>query len=446
MKTYIIIAVLLFTALTVASAQNYSSLNDGNWTTASLWNNTSGWGTSTPPIDGSHGSGTIAMNNNMTISGAYNIGSATLNINASKSLTVNGAMTLGGGSAVNVSGSLSVYGDLTLNSTLNILPGGIVKVYGNLIVNSSNYLIVGTNANPPPYADLVVKNDLKQNNSGDVTLNKSARVAVFGNVKDDGNGGTFLKLKQGAEMYVNGNIAYTGGGNDIDNNNAANPYGLYVNGSTSNNGGGSATTTNKANKATMQTTNPTFSSWVDSQQTLMPVTMLFFEVGTVTKEAITLKWATATEENFDYFIIESSTDGAEFTELGRVAGHGNTKMRYDYKFEVTDPVVGKSYFRLKSVDFDGNTETFKVVSATFESTKTVTVFPNPVVDSNVNIDFNFDPSEEVSVAITNLTGTEVLRQSVNGMSNLLTLSIEAGTYLIKVSSTEVSFVSRIVVK
>ncbi|HZY80660.1 MAG TPA: T9SS type A sorting domain-containing protein [Cyclobacteriaceae bacterium] len=441
MKTNIIIVVVLTTISICASAQNYTSNGDGNWTTASKWNNTSGWGTTTPPVDGSHGSGTITMNNVMTITGNYKTGSATLNINASKSLTVTGNMTLGGGSDVNVSGTLTVNGDLTLNSTLNILPGGKVVVYGNVIVNSSNYLIVGTSAASPPYADLVIKNDLRQNNSGDVTVNKNGRVGVFGNVKDDGNGGAFLKLNNGAQVYVDGNVNYTGGGNDIINSNPASPYGLYVNGTTTNSGGGSSTTSNKANKAVMTATNAPFANWVATQQTMMPVTLMFFKAN-----GTTLEWATASEKNFDYFVVEFSKDGIEFNEVAKVQGNGNTDVRHDYSYEITNPVVGKSYFRLKSVDFDGNTETFNVVSVVNESQKSVKLFPNPVVDGNLNVEFNFDLTEEANVSVMNLSGTEVAGFKVNSMENLLTLSLDAGTYIVKVSSPEINTTTRMIIK
>lgn len=444
MKTKIAIVVLLSTIMVRAWAQNYTTTNDGNWNSPAKWNNTSGWGTNTPPTNGSHGSGTISMNNNMTISGAYNTGSATLNISSGKTLTVNGSMTLGGGSTVNVSGNLTIMGDLTLNSVMNIFPGAIVTVNGNVIVNSDQYLIVGTSATPPPYADLIIKNDLRLYNSGDVVLNKNARVAVFGNVVDNGGGGTYLKLNNGAEMYVDGNVSFTGGGNDIINNNSSNPYGLYVNGSTGNSGGGSTTTSNKANKATMTATNVPFTNWVNSAKgSLMPVNLLFFEVSDVNQGAVVLKWATASEENFDHFIIEASTDGIDFNDIGRVNGHGTTNVRHDYTFEVANPAIGKTYYKLKSIDYDGYTEAFKVISATCEAVKSVKVFPNPVVDFKMNVDFNFEPTEDVRISIMTLNGTEVFNQSVNGMQNLIPLTVEAGTYLLKITSTEISSVSRI---
>lgn len=446
MKTNIIIAVLFVTISLGASAQNYISVSDGNWTTAPRWNNTSGWGTATPPIDGSHGSGAITMNNNMTVASSYTIGSSTLNIVAGKSLTVNGNMTLNGGSTVNVYGTLTINGDLTLNSSFNVFPGGVVIVNGNAIVVNSNYLVVGSNAAPPPYADFVVRSDLKQQSSGDVTFNRNSRVVVFGNVIGDNGGGTKITLNDGAEMYVDGKIQYTGGGDQINNYNTLSPYGLYVNSTTTNTGGGSTTTSNKANRTTMQATNPAFTSWVNSMQNLMPVSLLFFEAVSVSDEGILLKWATASEENFDHFVIESSTDGVGFNEIAQIQGNGTTKLRHDYNYTVDHPIVGRTYFMLKSVDYDGHTETFKVVGATYESGKSVKVFPNPVVDSKLNLVFNFTPTDDVTVSITNMSGMEVSRLSVNGMENLLLLSIDAGTYLLKISSAEVSTVTRIVIR
>ncbi|MGB1218133.1 MAG: hypothetical protein ACPG5P_09660, partial [Saprospiraceae bacterium] len=65
-----------------------------------------------------------------------------------------------------------------------------------------------------------------------------------------------------------------------------------------------------------------------------------------------LKWETATEENNSHFIIEKSTDGREFFEIGQVDGAGNSTEKIRYSFEDGDLDVENSYYRLKQVDFD----------------------------------------------------------------------------------------------
>jgi hypothetical protein len=436
-KMKAIITFLLISISVSSIAQNYTSIGNGAWTSSGNWNNTSGNGSSTPLLDGTQGAGTIIVNNNLTIGASYQTGSPTVNITANKTLSVNANMTIDNGGDVNVSGNLIVNGNLTLTGTLNILPGATVTVYGDVIVNNAHHLNVGTGVAGPPYADLIIKNDLKQMNGGDALLDKNARVMVLGNVSDNSAGGTRLTLNQGAQMYVNGSINYSGGGAKIANNNSADPYGLYVNGTINNTGGGSQTTTNTGDKSTMVLSDPIFAGWVGTQQAVMPVTLVSFEVSSISEQGIELSWVTASEENFDYFVIEGSTDGREFFELT------HTK---EYSYLVENPTVGKSYYRLKAVDLDGSTETFKMVSASFASSKEVKVFPNPVVDSKVNVDFNFGPSEAVTVSITNLNGMEVSRQVLNSMSNEVMLSIEPGTYVMKIQSAEISSVSRIVIK
>ncbi|MEJ0031782.1 MAG: T9SS type A sorting domain-containing protein [Bacteroidota bacterium] len=56
----------------------------------------------------------------------------------------------------------------------------------------------------------------------------------------------------------------------------------------------------------------------------------------------------------------------------------------------------------------------------------------------MNIELNFDGA--AIVTITNLSGMEVLRHDINQMQNVIPVSLEAGTYLVKVSSSDVNSV------
>lgn len=441
------VVVMMLTAVG-ATAQNYTSLNDGAWTTAANWNNTSGWGTATPLTNGTHGSGTISMNHNMTLTGNYNTGSPVLNIAANKTLTITGDFTLTGGGTVNVSGILQINGNATLMSNLNILPGGTVIVNGTMQVNDAPYLTVGTNAAAPPgpFANLVIKTNYYSYNSGDMTINKNGRVAVFGNVTNNTGGDSQIVINNGGQTYVNGNMNFIGGGDDIVNNNPSSPYGLYVNGTTTNSGGGSTTTANKGNKTTMQTTNPPFYAWVASLPgSPLPVSLIFFN-GEVSGNDVVLNWATAIEINFDYFSVEQSTDGVSFIEIAQVPGHGSTKERHDYSFVVINPMIGKSYFRLTSVDFDGYQELFHVVAINSNSDKSMVIYPNPVTDGAINVNVNFKPVAGMLVMITDLNGAEVYRTEVSEITNRIELPVNPGTYILKASVDGVTKVTRIAIR
>ncbi|MEZ5030345.1 MAG: choice-of-anchor D domain-containing protein [Saprospiraceae bacterium] len=72
--------------------------------------------------------------------------------------------------------------------------------------------------------------------------------------------------------------------------------------------------------------------------------------------AIQLTWATASEINNDYFLVQHSTDGARFDDLGMVPGAGTTSQPQAYQWVHDRPAAGVNYYRLKQVDFDGQYE------------------------------------------------------------------------------------------
>ena len=88
----------------------------------------------------------------------------------------------------------------------------------------------------------------------------------------------------------------------------------------------------------------------------LPVELLNFE-----GECNMLKWSTATENNNDYFLVESSLDGFFWDEVSIVDGAGTslTPQTYNLKLNPTDRL---KYYRLTQVDFDGASEVFKTIS------------------------------------------------------------------------------------
>ncbi len=91
-----------------------------------------------------------------------------------------------------------------------------------------------------------------------------------------------------------------------------------------------------------------------------------------------LSWATATEQDNDYFAVERSADGRQWQALGRVAGRGTTTLPQQYAYRDEAPLPGLSYYRLKQVDFDGQYEYHGPVSLRWEQAGgSMAAFPNP---------------------------------------------------------------------
>ncbi|MGL4595951.1 MAG: T9SS type A sorting domain-containing protein [Bacteroidia bacterium] len=111
----------------------------------------------------------------------------------------------------------------------------------------------------------------------------------------------------------------------------------------------------------------------------LPIELLEFTASPYGQQVKT-NWVTASELNNDYFIVERSNGGDAFVPIGELDGAGNSTSLLHYEFYDPNPLSGISYYRLKQVDFNGQTSYSAVVPVYFEQQNTVSVFPNPSVD------------------------------------------------------------------
>jgi len=179
----------------------------------------------------------------------------------------------------------------------------------------------------------------------------------------------------------------------------------------------------------------------------LPIELLYFR-GAKGLNKISLSWATASELNFDYFDIEKSSDGMSFTSIARVNGFGTTNERKDYSLEDEKPYIGKNYYRLKSVDFDGFTEYFNVVMVDFDGKKNFSVHPNPSDGVSFIAETNFVPQNRAFIAIYSTIGSEIARYEISGDVSTITLPVklESGVYYAKYISLDFNSTNRVLVK
>jgi hypothetical protein len=426
-------------------AQTYTSSSDGSFTTGSNWS-----GGSAPSLT-SQSYGSVTVQNNMSTGANYTVGSFALSVSANKTLTVNGNLNFtNSGGTIDVYGTLIVTGTFTASGNAGsfvIHPGGVVDVYGNTSINNNNVITVGTSAAAPPNADLILEGNVTFASGGaGMIVNENGRVAVYGNITNSTGGGQTLQVNSGGQMYVNGNIALTGGGDQISANNTS-PQDLYVNGSTTNTGGGASTSSYIGTKSSLQSTDPSFYSWLQSlHNSPLPVTLVSFSATKADENAVQLKWSTASEINFDYFVIEKSPDGKTFTSIAQVHGHGTTNEEHAYHFVDANPFVGKNYYRLKSVDFDGYTEVFRVIALDYSGDKKILVYPNPLADQKLHIDLNFVSGGDSKISISDLNGAVKFSSVCSESTNSFGLNLDSGVYIVTIHNDSFTHSSLIVIK
>lgn len=94
---------------------------------------------------------------------------------------------------------------------------------------------------------------------------------------------------------------------------------------------------------------------------ILPIELVSFSGKSLGKRN-ELEWTTTAEVNNDYFTIEKSKDGINFSEFKRVKGAGMSAQRNDYKIYDEEPLSKTTYYRLKQTDFNGQSKMFNVIS------------------------------------------------------------------------------------
>jgi hypothetical protein len=136
---------------------------------------------------------------------------------------------------------------------------------------------------------------------------------------------------------------------------------------------------------------------VASTSSPLPVELKSF-TGRWLGRLVQLEWITASELNNDYFEVERSTDGQEFSVLGRVDGSGTVNTEMHYSFIDEDPLPGISYYRLRQVDFNGSHEYSRVISLVNPNEPSdFEVYPNPAQGDRVS--FNAESTVDVFNAL-----------------------------------------------
>lgn len=96
------------------------------------------------------------------------------------------------------------------------------------------------------------------------------------------------------------------------------------------------------------------------QGSSLPVQLLHFQ-GRAVKNSVELTWTTAQEKDNKHFeILRAGTDG-RFFNIGTVAATTSTAATHQYSFVDAEPLSGKNLYRLRQVDKDGKSTTYKTI-------------------------------------------------------------------------------------
>ena len=178
-------------------------------------------------------------------------------------------------------------------------------------------------------------------------------------------------------------------------------------------------------------------------ETWLPIEHLSFSA-TCNGRYAELAWSTATERNNDYFVIERSDDAINFTEIGRVAGAGNSIEQLDYTYNDYGIHGDDNYYRLVQVDYDGTRTASEIIVAHCIEPEVgepdVQAYPNPFNSELTLVLDNFD-NRAATIEVYDMLGkiiyTDKIATPQNSYETILNLSnLPSAAYNIRVSTTD----------
>jgi hypothetical protein len=184
----------------------------------------------------------------------------------------------------------------------------------------------------------------------------------------------------------------------------------------------------------------------------LPVKLLYIRASKKEKTA-NIRWATASEEDADYFDVERSEDGHSFDKVGTLSAAGNAAVLHRYEF--TDEMVPTDYvlyYRLKMVDRDGQytySEKIALTNRSVDLAKQINVYPNPVINGN-ELSITSEINGEVTIELQDWAGKKLAEQQLNipyGVTTVPLTKIEnlgAGVYILTIKTHETQHTVKVI--
>lgn len=194
---------------------------------------------------------------------------------------------------------------------------------------------------------------------------------------------------------------------------------------------------------------PSFSEqWIHgnkSNVTLLPIELVSMNAICVGENRV-IKWMTASEANNDYFEVQRSANGIDFENFARVNGSGNSSDLLEYSIVDDLKSTGIVYYRLKQVDFNGDSHLFDIVSSDcIPQTSPIGVVPNPFKNK---ISITGLSDEIVQIELINSFGSVLYKNSINATnsSDIYFGNLSPGIYLLRLVNTDGSILNFKIVK
>ena len=165
----------------------------------------------------------------------------------------------------------------------------------------------------------------------------------------------------------------------------------------------------------------------------LSVKFISFTVKKASESSALIEWITESETNNSHFEIQRTSDFSSWKTVGTVKGAGNTNQLSNYNFTDEGLTEEKYYYRIKQIDYSGNSSLSKVESVIFNNAIIQVIPTYASVGSAIKI---MNPSEiKLSITIYDMSGKSFSEniESDKSITEIYSDRLAQGMYIIRVS-------------
>lgn len=143
-----------------------------------------------------------------------------------------------------------------------------------------------------------------------------------------------------------------------------------------------------------------------------------------------LEWTTSEEIDNEQFLIEKSTDGISYEQIGEVNAMGTSEDFSNYRFLDLDARKGLSFYRVKQVDYDGDYSYSKIVivNKATENNIMITSINDKLKGERVELTVDVTKPLTLEYAIKDMKNDVIQKQTINAQQGLQNIVFDLSAY------------------
>jgi hypothetical protein len=192
---------------------------------------------------------------------------------------------------------------------------------------------------------------------------------------------------------------------------------------------------------------------VVSSNTFLPIELLSLSATPINNQFIRVDWATAHEEDVDYFEVQRSMDAINFQTIATHDAVGNSLVNQYYAFDDYNVLPNvEYYYRIKTFDTDASFNHTHIVVASLipdAPFNQVVIYPNPISEGSFSVDIKSKNDMKVRINAFDAIGQLIYSNRFDARKGVNSVSVDAsdwpaGAYFIHVSGNDLDEVKELI--